>query len=280
MLASKRLMLMTGGFILLLVVGGNWFYRFATSTESAQILNYLTAQAPDSAWLSEADGALIAHFQSPKIETGYLRQSSYAWRGFNRLFEASLDQEEMHLFVIGDKQLWEKCIHRYAQKIHAKAFSFNRNIFVYSMHEKGEYPSDISHEMMHILLHSKYSKGIPLWLEEGLALHYGFEMTKDFQSLQGKGLSMIAYQGKSAKVDIFKQVSYPDAAEEVKTFYRQSRKAVGYLLHSLGEEAGLKLLDELAMHHEDAMFVFKTSLLNEKQKTELRKIGVVEAMHE
>jgi hypothetical protein len=97
--------------------------------------------------------------------------------------------------------------------------------------------SRVPHELLHFRLHDTYG-ALPLWLDEGLALRYGWRVAKAWAASQGlkiaRSLPAVPEEKQMSISAVTSATQYPTDIAETQAFYRQSEELAAAIVEKLG----------------------------------------------
>lgn len=144
------------------------------------------------------------------------------------------------LVVIRDGEQWQSMTRRHRLREDGLALQVGRELYFKDDASQQRRPDRVFHEMMHLRLREVFGERVPLWLEEGLAGHFGWLSAVEFQGL--KDVVIARTQPAASEVDLLSledlltMKRYPRDVERTRAFYRQSEALVSVLAERLGRD--------------------------------------------
>lgn len=182
----------------------------------------------------------VAHAASPAEFEEALREAEVAWAETSRVLGLGAVKKKAHVFLLADREAWERVRRRSNWREDGRALIRGREVFVMAAAAAHPYREDIAHEVVHLCLRDAYGDKLPLWLEEGLAAHLGWRITRGYHELRGKHL-----QRAPADIDpaLFRPIDelaevqeYPEDPAEGRAFYRQVEAWMSVVAARIGDE--------------------------------------------
>jgi hypothetical protein len=123
-----------------------------------------------------------------------------------------------------------------------------RQIIVIDYSRMGAHPIDLdvtfTHELCHLLLHSRIPGGMPRWLDEGVCQWATGGVAEIFMDHKRPVLSEVALAGKLLRFDGL-SARFPEERHDLILAYEQSRSLVEYITAAYGASRLLQLLNAL-----------------------------------
>lgn len=145
-----------------------------------------------------------------------------------------------HLFVVEDEADWMRVMRAAGRRSDGIALHVGREIFILRDQHTGSAYIDIPHEMVHYRLWQAYGRDLPLWLEEGLAVHLGWETALAYQETREMKLyrqqSPVKEKDWISWPELFAMTHYPESASRTAAFYRQSGCLLEEVTRVIGAE--------------------------------------------
>jgi len=199
-----------------------------------------------SKWLHGQKGSVVVHALDEKQLAETLREAHY----YQLILQERLGfkpERSLHVVAVSDRSRWHELLP--GARGHGKVRAFFRNGVIYIFRPMGPTPdrdlSDLSHELLHAMVHAAEIRW-PLWLEEGLALHWGETLAKKYFSLQGRYVKTQTALGHLHDVDPRGFEHYPTNAQGAQAFYRSCKRWVQALDEVLNESQLASLLQRMA----------------------------------
>ncbi|MGA1193347.1 MAG: hypothetical protein ACO3ZG_03075 [Kiritimatiellia bacterium] len=204
--------------------------RFDTGTLS-DIGRQVFALEPDSLFARNEHFYLLA----PDRETldAMAAESTFAYEGIRRIFRGEYDAEPALLAMIRNSSTWDALASEHGLREDGLAVQTGRELYFKDDDAMRVRPDRIFHEIVHLRLRELHGEALPLWLDEGLANHYGWfhaveynrlrgiELTREFPALEEQELFTLQ--------DVLAMRDYPESPARAKIFYRQAEVMVRLL---------------------------------------------------
>lgn len=154
------------------------------------------------------------------------------------------------LIGVDDESVWRRLVRRYGLRDDGLALKTGRELYFRGEAGEQQRPDRIAHEVVHFYLAETFANRLPLWLDEGLAGHYGWLAAAEYRDRTGITLSrhqpaMEAKQLLSLD-NLLLLDEYPREPSAVQVFYRQTAELVGVLAERLGPEGMIRFVQALA----------------------------------
>ena len=201
-------------------------------------------QAGGDRWVQARGRGVTVHAFSQEQATNAAGIAARALRDFQDYWEEKPVLEEILIYIVADDALWNRLVQDQEFRPDSLALELGREIFI-----KGgggdALVARIPHEIVHYVLHQRYGRKMPLWLEEGLALQVGHVLTRqqaaDYQEKDGSGRAGLAFWRKRVDLDwVVAQERYPVEPGEARMYYR----AIRNLVHEIEAREGRAKLRE------------------------------------
>ncbi|HMP72670.1 MAG TPA: hypothetical protein PKE55_05340 [Kiritimatiellia bacterium] len=156
--------------------------------------------------------------------------------------------EKRLLVLVGSEEGWTWLSRRYGLRGDGLAFQRGNEVFLRDDADGGGRPDRFAHEVVHVGLAEFCGAGLPPWLEEGLAMHWGWILAVEFA--EGREMLSRTWKGLERRevVSLSRLTEarrMPSGAREAQAFYRQAEEAVRELEEQLGREGLVRLAEGL-----------------------------------
>ncbi|HMO49604.1 MAG TPA: hypothetical protein PKE26_03215 [Kiritimatiellia bacterium] len=159
------------------------------------------------------------------------------------------------LVSVSDPGLWRTLTRRHGLRPDSLALQLNRELYLKDDPAQNRRPDRIAHEVVHLRLFDAWGPGLPLWLDEGLAGHYGWLIAAEYQA----GRQVVLYRNQPALSerhllsfdDLLRMRRYPEGRDATRAFYRQAEALTGELADRLGPEGMGRLIRAMALPTDD-----------------------------
>jgi len=144
------------------------------------------------------------------------------------------------LVFVGKEEQWNQLVHGHGIRHDGLSIQVGNEMYFKDDPEQNKRPDRVAHEVFHLLITRTFPSGLPLWLEEGLAIHYGWKSAVRMNEQR----ELIIYREDPAVdekllvgFDKFLGIKqYPGSEEQARVFFRQSEELVAVLEERLGNE--------------------------------------------
>lgn len=178
-----------------------------------------------SSWKHMAKGNYTAHARDTETLKRILHEGYY----YGLLIQDLLKQpqpDSVHLVVVDKPRTWYSLL---SAKPHGGVQSFYADGVIFLYWPEGEDGkrdlSDLPHEMVHAWIAAS-DAGLPLWLEEGLALSWGESLAQKYYTLQNRFVKAEEAASPVRPLDPTVFMHYPEDAVTARRFYRSSKLLV------------------------------------------------------
>lgn len=194
-----------------------------------------------SEWEHMGAKHVLVHAQSRDVLARAARQADFSLLYVHGVLGTLKTAEKpAHLFLVADADLWEKVLLGAGVRREGLAAHHGNEVFVF--HDPGATLArlKIPHEMVHLCLDRAYGRALPLWLEEGLAGHWGWAVARTEGEAAGQQLerTMPALEANDLMpIETFTALeTYPSDAARLRAFYRQSQDLVRAIEDRVGAD--------------------------------------------
>ena len=221
--------------------------------------------------LRKTRGRTIGHSDHFLVVAGSLREVADTVREleFARSYAADrlgLDTDRTDpalVVVVGDDRLWNRLMRGFGLRRDSLAMQVGRELYLKDDPEQKQRPDRIAHEVIHLLLADTFGARTPLWLDEGLAGHYGWLCATEFAIGQATVLyrNQPGFPGERMfPLDaLLNMRRYPDDEDTARVFYRQADELTGVLADRLGEEGMRRFVHTVGGTDGDPLAVFRAA---------------------
>lgn len=194
-------------------------------------------------WYHAQTALLTYHARDPDVLRRLIRETEWYQANLVQRLHLPTPDTRGRLIVVDDPADIARL--RLAARVpaHGQALHINQEIFILHPPDTPENVEAVPHELVHFNLQQVYGPNLPLWLEEGLAVHLGQEMARTFHARLGRRVTRSA--ATTTRVLDWETVltaqEYPSDAATLKAFYRQS----GWLVAQLDSRLSAENWDQL-----------------------------------
>lgn len=181
-------------------------------------------------WWCRSNDMLIVYAQNPESLKDASDAISFSRRKAESLIGIESNAEQtICYYLIRDDALWKELSTKYA--IHTNTVSLTAgNEVICLIHDRETLTGDaIPHEMIHVVIHQS-GLHLPLALEEGMALYFGWEINLEYHLSRGnivqKKKNKLNSESLLAVDDLFQVSSYPQNPSALDAFYVQSERYI------------------------------------------------------
>ncbi|MBU0676789.1 MAG: hypothetical protein KJ626_01625 [Verrucomicrobia bacterium] len=182
-------------------------------------------------WIHARSDHFICHAGSIARIDEVLARAEYAYGRMSELLGLPDLQGRGHVFVIESREEWDRVMREAGAREEGIAVHVGRDMFV--LRGAGEASVsilDVPHEMVHYRLHNAPHFRLPLWLEEGLALRFGWRVAKMYREKEGYQLTheqpALGAEELISMRELLEAERYPGTQAEMRAFYRESSELV------------------------------------------------------
>jgi hypothetical protein len=154
--------------------------------------------------------------------------------------------------LVRDDRTWYRLMRGFGLRRDSLAMQVGRELFLKEDAAQARRPDRIAHEVMHLLLSDSFGRSIPLWLDEGVAGHYGWLCAGEFAI--GREAVLVRNQpallpDQVLSLDALLNLRrYPDDEEAARAFYRQAEDLVATLADRLGDAGMVRFVHAVCGH--------------------------------
>ncbi len=212
----------------------------------SEIANY-AREADAGEWYYAESPHIIIYAHSIREIDQCFAQAEYSFREIARLLDVSETAKKAHLILIHHQWVWDKLTEKGRLRPDGLAFQNGREIFLFA--DDGLHETRVPHELVHFRLRETYSR-LPLWLEEGLAMQYGWTIARSWAELQGVSLTRdlpaieAPYQLSLDELTAIRD--YPDKVFPAQAYYRECEETIRAIIERIGMANVGKFLKQVA----------------------------------
>lgn len=197
-------------------------------------------------WIHGRNGPVTVHAVSMAALDDVIREAAFTYAYVGRELALPQDGEFLHVFVVEDPALWKDWGAQYAWREDGLALLKGHEIYLLRA-AAAERRIDIAHEMVHFLLRAHGFGRLPLWLEEGLAMHLGSRAAAAYSARRDRELvRRFPPLDRSSVIpvdELTRMHTYPRDPALMPAFYRQSEILVRLVLRYTGRASLRDLLN-------------------------------------
>ncbi len=197
-----------------------------------------------------AGAVSVVYAADPRAAAAMIEEADYAVIEISRRLGVAAPTSTVHILLTPGVSTWTTLARAKGFRPDSLALNAGREILLRDDPEQSARPDRLAHELTHFVLRETFGEGIPLWLDEGLAAHVGFAVSRAFRTARGRRMAG-AWPGLStAQMEplevLTSRTSLPDDAEEVRLFYRASEELVAWIEDRLGAAGMREFIAETA----------------------------------
>lgn len=217
----------------------DWEYRMVpwaeVSDRHVSELARIARERDPGSWYYAEGPHVIGYAHKIRDLDVAMSQAEFAHKEIGRLLKVSDTARKAHVILIYDEEAWSDLVRNAGLRPDGLALQKGREIFL-----KASSPlhvSRIPHELVHFRLRESYGR-IPLWLDEGLAMHFGWIIAKSWSDSQKVTIARsqpgIAAGLQLGLDELTELREYPDGAGAAQAFYRQSEEMARAIVERVG----------------------------------------------
>jgi hypothetical protein len=185
-----------------------------------------------------ASAAAVVYAADPRQAAAALEEAEYALLEISRRLGVAAPTTTVHILFLQDEAVWSELARRRGYRADGLAFNTGREIYLRRDVEPAKRPDRLAHELTHFVLRQTYGDGIPLWLDEGLASHLGFAVSRSYRAARGCRMAGawpgLQWSPAESLESLTSRESVPDDYESARLFYRASEEMVAWIEDRLG----------------------------------------------
>jgi hypothetical protein len=206
---------------------------------SSALARKVREEDPD-AWYYAESPHVVAYAQSLQAIDLAISQAEFACVEIGRLLALPETGRKAHLILVRRNVTWDGIVAGAAIRPDGLAFQKGREVFIKATDQV--HISRVPHEMVHFRLRDTYGE-LPLWLEEGLAMEYGWRVAGMWAETKGLKITRslpATPPERQWSLDAMTALrEYPAAPLEARAFYRQSEELARAIVERIGlQKAG------------------------------------------
>lgn len=206
---------------------------------------------PDDWLIGRSEHFLVFGKSRPHVSAAVDEAENVLIQASEWLGLAYASAEPPLLVFIQDERQWEKLVRLHGVRHDGLALQVDREMYFKDDPELRKRPDRVAHEVMHFLVAVNFPSGLPLWLEEGLAIHYGWQSAVRMNQQRGLAIYReLPPLDDERMLDLESLAGlkrYPIGVEEARAFFIQSEELVAVLAGRLGPEGMANLVRELGV---------------------------------
>ena len=196
-------------------------------------------------WEMARDGALIAAGEGPDATTNTLEEARLVLSFYREWFPEA--PPSITLFILhASEPEWRQLVAKEGLRPDGIAFHAPGLLVVKEDVDQNLRPDRLPHELIHAILSEQFPESIPLWLDEGWAGFYGWELVRaasDGSANWTRRRPAIEEIPPYGLDELSAITAYPEHPEAARMFYRESEEVIRALEEELGRTAMGRFLD-------------------------------------
>jgi len=165
------------------------------------------------------------------------------------------------LVFIDNEEQWKMLVRGHGIRNDGLAMQIENEMYFKDDPEQNKRPDRVAHEVFHFLLTRTFPSGMPLWLEEGLAIHYGWasavKMNEQRELIISRGQPAVDEKLLFSPEKLLSMKHYPVSEEQARVFFRQSEELVAVLAEKLGDAGMAQFIRTMSSGYGDALEKFR-----------------------
>ena len=198
----------------------------------SDLARFAREQDPGSWYYAESAHVIAYSHQLRDLDVS-ISQAEFAFDELGRALPVAATGRKAHIILIKNFVAWRALVENWGMRPDGNAFQQGKEIFL--MATEAIHPTRIPHEVAHFRLRDSF-RPLPLWLEEGLALHYGWSIARDWSRERGQPITRrldALEESHPLSLDAATALTeYPAGRPDCQSFYRYSEELVA----AIGEE--------------------------------------------
>jgi hypothetical protein len=183
-------------------------------------------------------------------------EAEFAYERIRRIFRGEYDAEPALLAMMRSSSTWDALASEHGLREDGLAVQTGRELYFKDDDAMQARPDRLFHEIVHLRLRELHGEALPLWLEEGLANHYGWRHAVDYNRLRGIELTrefpMLDERELFNLQDLLELRDYPESPARARIFYRQAEAMVRLLDERFSRSKMTRFL-EMMRHNSPAL---------------------------
>lgn len=200
-------------------------------------------------WWHATGLAFRVHAPSQTMQDRAVFESDYAVSELSEMLGIPLGPPPGQLFILARPTLWRMAVELNRIQPDRSAAHLGNEIYIFTERDTPWQEDAIPHEVLHWLLARSCTNSMPLWFEEGLAVHLGREISRAMLRAQQRALIYereALHEGEPvAWGEVLTAERYPLEELPRKYFYRQSEALVMLMLEDAEQGRLPELLNRM-----------------------------------
>jgi len=197
--------------------------------------------------------------------TDMIGQAEHAYRRAGQWFQLeNLQTNRAYLVAVAENREWRRLIRSHGIRQDGLAMHIGRELYLKDDPEQQKRADRIAHEVIHLRLADFYGENVPLWLDEGLAGHYGWLCAVEYQGQR----DVLLYRNHPALAEddimtlenLLKLTHYPRTEKKARAFYRQAEELVGVLAGRMLPREMHDFMNAICMNDADPLARFRDAI--------------------
>ncbi len=197
-------------------------------------------RAGGDGWLHCETDHFVFHAASRAVLTGVVELAEFAYTKVSASVGTERAGRKGHFFIVEKPAVWARVQDKADPGRYSLAMQFQNDIFILQDTNQAANVARVPHEMVHFRLWQIYGKRVPLWLDEGLASHVGWDVARSYYRLKRRELVRALPAAPAVNLQALDRLtsltSYPVAKGAVIAFSRQCEELVGAIARRIGRD--------------------------------------------
>ena len=163
---------------------------------------------------------------------------------FARDLGLPLSDRRAVILLVGDGASWADLVQRTGLRADGEALQSGREIFVLATNACP--PGRVAHELVHFLFRAQAGPGLPLWLDEGLAMRWSEAALRAGGAPPPPTAPGVPADDLPDWNQVLAGRAYPESSRAARAFYRQAEVMAATLAERLGERGLAAFAGDLA----------------------------------
>lgn len=189
-------------------------------------------------WTHAESPHFIYHAAVPDPLPGLAREAEWVVAELARRVPADVDAPG-RIYVLTDRRAWQRLMQVSGRRPEGIALQIKNEIFLLRDPDQPPAYVDLPHELVHWWLWGLYEGTLPLWIEEGLAEYWGWQLAQTYHRQRQRHLyrdrPIISPTLWLPWDELLARTTYPAEVEANRAFYRQSEALMATLLERVGQ---------------------------------------------
>lgn len=191
-------------------------------------------------WTVRENDHFVAHGESAEALDEVVAKAEFALEKAGRMLDLAPLPRKPHLYVVRNPETWKAIREKSGWREEGRALLYQGCVFVLEQPDAPAIREDVFHEIVHLRLRAACRQGLPLWLEEGLALDLGWRIMAAYHLPEATLLRRHRPPADPSRLlsmpDLEALREYPEDPAALRAFYCQAEALVRGIIELVGEE--------------------------------------------